>query len=276
MFKTSAILFLIAGLIFVSGGSTRLYADMDAGEESITPHPLALYPGSVPVYDTDQRLLLTKDDVGMVKKFFEANKQEGDRVEPSNAENRQAFQVTFYKKIKNEEQSIQLLEFEEKAPDSDMHPALGELKAQAMMGKHSDAEYQILENKYKHLHLAFFRQVTDDQGQSISEGEKIYRKVYNQVHGNTNSGAQTSQDQARKAQGQDLKKQMQEMKAKGDMAGMMQLAQKFNKSPGQTKAGASAMAEMNKDTWDLWAACLKDIEAAAYKTRLQYTVTPFQ
>lgn len=274
MLKKSAIVAVIAGLIYIFSGNNWLYADMDAGEEVITPHPLALYPGSVPVFDTDQQLLLTKDDVGLVKKFFETNKQDDDRVEPSNAENRQGYQVTFYKKVKDEEQSIQVLQFEENTPDTNMHPALGELKAQTVMGKHSEAEYQVLEEKYKNLHLAFFRQVLDDQGQSVSEGEKIYRKVYDQVHGKATSGAPNPQDQAMKAKGQDLKKQMQEMKAKGDMAGMMQLAQNFSKSPGQTKAGASAMAEMNKDTWDQWVTCLKDIEAVAYKTQLHYRVPP--
>lgn len=262
---------MAAGLICLLGMNTILYAD--GGEEMPPPRSLPKYNGAVQVVETDQTLLLTKDDIVMVKKFFESKSQSGDRIESIPAEGEKAFRMSFYKNIQGREQSVQLLEAVEKIPNDNMHPALGELKGQVMMGKHSEAEYQVQANKYKTLHLAYFRQVTNDQGRTVSEGEKIYRKTYNQVHGKK-AAQNGNQDQAQKAQGDDLKKQMQEMKAKGDIAGIMNLAQKSSTSPRQTKAGAAAMDEMNKDTWDIWVKCLHDIEAVAYRTQLQYTAAP--
>lgn len=198
------------------------------------------------------------------------------------AEGRQRYQMSFFKNFSGQEKSVPLVHFEEKTPDTNQHPALGELKGQGMMGKRSEAEYQVLENKYKNLHLAYFRQVTDDQGRSVSEGEKIYRKAYNQAHGKDKSAVQTdgAAQAAGKAEDQEMKKKMQEMKAKGDIAGIAAMAQQFNKSPEQTKQGAAAMDEMNKamnnDTWDLWVRCLEDIEKVAYRTQLQYNASPKQ
>jgi len=270
--KKSVIIAMAAGLIYIAGMSTVLYAD--GGEEMPPPRPMPKYAGAIQVFETDQTLFLTKDSLDMVKKFFEAKSQDGDRVEPLPAEGKQAFQMSFYKKIQGKEQSVQLLEVEGKTPDGNMHPALGELKGQVLMGKHSEAEYQVLENKYKNLHLAYFRQVSDDEGGTISEGKKIYKKAYNQVHGKDKDAQSGSPDQAQKAQADDLKKQMQALKAKGDIAGMMALAQKSGASSGQTRAGAAAMDEMSRDTWDIWVKCLHDIEAVAFWTQLQYAAIP--
>jgi hypothetical protein len=274
--KKRLIMAVLAGFIYITNGSAVLFAD--GGEEMPPPRSLPKYGNAVRAFETDDTLLLTKDSVGTVKEFFDTNKQDGDRVQESPAEGRRRFQMSFFKKIGDREQSVQLLEVEEKTPDTNLHPALGELKGQVLMGKHSEAEYQALEDKYKTLHLAYFRQVSDDQGRIVSEGEKIYRKAYNQAHGKDRSAVQTSgADQAAgKAEAQEMKKKMQEMKAKGDIAGMAALAQQFNKAPGQTKQGAAAMDEMNRDTWDLWVKCLEDIEKVAYRTQLKYNASPKQ
>ena len=50
----------------------------------------------------------------------------------------------------------------------------------------------------------------------------------------------------------------------------MELAQRSGGSPRQTKAGAAMMDGMEKETWDIWAACLRELKAAAYWTRLEY------
>jgi len=274
MMKKRLITTMMAGLIYIGCGSAMLFAD--GGEEMIAPRPMPKYGNVVKAFETDDTLLLTKDNLGTVKKFFEGKSEEGDRIEPLGSFGKQAFKISFYKKIDGKEKSVQLLEVEEKTPDNNLHPALGELKGQVMMGKHSEAELQTLEKKYKNLHLAYFRQVSDDQGGTVSEGEKIYRKAYNQVHGKDRSAVQTGgADQAAgKAEAQDMKKKMQEMEAKGDIAGMAAMAQQFNKSPGQTKQGAAAVDEMNKDTWDLWVKCLEDIEKVAYWTQVKYNASP--
>ncbi|MBU4053709.1 MAG: hypothetical protein KKA41_05015 [Proteobacteria bacterium] len=270
MLKKTLMLAIAVGLTYISGAATGLYADQ--GEE-IVGHPMPKYSRAVQAVETDDTLLLTQDRIDKVKKFFEQNGKDGDRIEVLPEEDRQAYQMRFYAKIHGTERSVPLVKFEEKTPDNNMHPALGELKGLFLMGKHSEVEYQGLENQYKNLHLAYFRQVSDDQGGTVAEGEKIYRKAYDQAHGKANTTA-FAPDPNQKARAQDMKKQMQEMKAKGDIAGMMNMAQQFNKAPGQTQPGAAAMDEMNKDTWDLWVKCLEDIAKVAYWTRIEYAASP--
>lgn len=275
--KKGLIMAVMAGLIYIGCGSAILFAD--GGDELPPPRPLPKYSNAVKAVETDDNHYLTKDSLSAVKKFFETKTETGDRIEPLASDGKQAFKMSFYKKIGGQERSVQLVEAEEKTPDNNAHPALGELKSQVMMGKHSEAEFQVLEKKYKNLHRAYFRQVSDDKGGTVSEGEKIYRKAFNQAHGKEKASAQANAPDAEetaagKAEAQDIKKKMQELKAKGDVAGMMALAQGSNKLPGQTKQGAAAMDAMNKDTWDIWVKCLEDIDKVAYWTKVQYTATP--
>lgn len=258
-------LFLILfGLCF---GVPTLFAD--GGDQVIVAHAITVYPESIQEVATDRTIRLTKDRFDVVKKFYESRKIAGDRLEPFKNGNETGINLVYHKAINGKDMSVLEVMFTAKIPDTNYHPALGELRAQVAMGKHSEAQYKVFYNKYKDLHLAYFRLVEDDQGRSASEGEVIYRKAYNAAHPKLNKGSD-SERAAGKAKSQELKKQMQDMKAKGDFAGMMQLAQQGDKSPGQTTAGASAMAAMKQDTWDLWVKCLADINEAAYWTRLQY------
>lgn len=247
---------------------TRLVADGGA-EEFLTPRPLPLYTKAVPIVNTDRRVVLTKDAPDAVKRFFEPRKQPGDRLAGSAS----GFTLAAHKTVGGADKSIALVEVETKEATDNLHPALGELKAQATMGRHSEAEYQALEAKYKRLSRAFFRLV-ENEGKSMSEGEVIYRKAYRQAHGTDTAAVKGTNDPANKAQAQEMRKQMQAMKAKGDLAGIMNMAQGHNQSPGQTAPGAAAMAAAGKDTWDLWVRCLQDLEKAAYWTRIRYAVEP--
>jgi len=51
---------------------------------------------------------------------------------------------------------------------------------------------------------------------------------------------------------------------------MMKLAQQSPQSPLQTTAGAAAMG-LSHDTWELWVTCLKDLKAAAFWSKLQFS-----
>ena len=68
---------------------------------------------------------------------------------------------------------------------------------------------------------------------------------------------------------------MKELKAQGDIAGMMALAQnskKFQGPPaGMEEAAKMADEDRNRDTWDIWVKCLKDTSVASYRTRLEYS-----
>jgi len=274
MQKKQWMVLVTAGWMAMLFTASLLYAD--GGEEMLAPRALPKYANAVRSVETDDTVWLTRDGLEGVKKFYESAAGEGERMESAPSDSGgQGYQMRFYKKIGGEEKSLTLLRLEEKIEDRNLHPALGELKAQALMGKHSEAEYQALEKKYQKLSRAYFREVSDDQGGTVSEGEKIYRKAYNQAHGKDKAAVQEGMsDASGKAEAQDMRKKMQEMKARGDMAGMMALAQGASKSPSQTAPGAAAMAAAARDTWELWVTCLEDLDRAACYTRIQHAAPP--
>lgn len=262
------ILILCITAIFVVLGHEKIcFAD---GGSDFFGHTVRRYDDVIQAVDTDETRFLTKDSVEDVRQFFEQTRQKGDRVDPVEHKGMSAYNLLYAGP--EVQRPMPLVSFEERDLDANIHPALGELKAQAMMGRHSVQEYEALENKYRRLHLAFFREVDDGQGGTVSEGEKIYRATYAQVHGPTKAALKSqAPDQSQKAEAAALKQQMQEMKAKGDIAGMMQMAGKFSPAPGQTMPGATAMQAAGADTWDTWVRCLQDIEAVAYRTRISYS-----
>lgn len=255
-------------LLLLALGGNPLAADGGA-EEILPPRPLPTYTKAVPVVATDRRVVLTKDAPTAVKRFFDQRKQPGDRFDTSAT----GFTVTFHKDVGGTEKSVTLVEVETKEATGNLHPALGELKAQAVVGHHSEADYRALEAKYKRLSQAFFR-IVDNEGKSVSEGELIYRKAYRQAHEADAAAVKNTNDPSQKAKAQEMRKQMQTMKAKGDLAGIMSAAQGFDTSPGQTAPGAAAMAAAGRDTWDLWVRCLQDLDKAAYWTRIRYAAEP--
>jgi hypothetical protein len=60
------------------------------------------------------------------------------------------------------------------------------------------------------------------------------------------------------------------MKARGDYAGMQQLALQYQgKVQGDSRV-QQAKQEMDRDMWPFWIQCLKEMREAAYFTRLDY------
>ena len=268
MLKTSLVMSLFFWFFFFCIQPVMLFAGK--GDKVILAHPVTVYPGSIREVATERTIWLTKDKFADVKKYYETKKDPGDRLEPFRKENETGINLVLHKTINGQNQSVLEAQVSSRTPDSNFHKALRELQAQAAMGKHSQAEYQQLEEKYKDLHLAYFRQIEDADGRMISEGEVIYRKAWKEAHPKTKSTDSAAEHTEGKARAQEQKRQMQELKTKGDIAETMQLAQQSNKSPSQTSADAAAMSAMNRDTWDLWVKCLEDVNRAAFWTRLYF------
>lgn len=267
MVRKVILVFCITGIVMVYGIHKSALAD---GGSDFFGHTVRRYDNVMQAVETDETRFLTKDSVEDVRQFFEQTRQKGDRVDPVELKGMSAYNLVYAGP--EVQRPMLLVSFEERDPDANIHPALGELKAQAMMGRRPMQEYDALENRYRRLHLAFFREADDGRGGTVSEGEKIYRATYAQVHGPTKAAMKSqAPDQSQKAEAAALKQQMQEMKAKGDIAGMMQMARKFTPAPDQTAPGATAMKAAGADTWDIWVRCLQDIEAVAYRTRISYS-----
>ncbi len=60
------------------------------------------------------------------------------------------------------------------------------------------------------------------------------------------------------------------MKARGDIAGMMQMAQQFQSGGHGAPSANQGKQEISHDLWPLWLQCVKDLHAAAYPSRLDY------
>jgi hypothetical protein len=268
MLKKCAVLLAAVVGLCLSWGTTVLRAD--EGAAVIQPHLLPVYSPADSTNPPERTPLISKDPVAKIKKFYESKLQAGDRIEAFENENERGFRLTFYQTIDGKPQSVQLLEVTERIPGTILHDALGELKGLAMKGMHTEAEYQEMEKQYKNLTAAYYRQVDDGEGGTVSEGNRIYRLALNKARGDEKFEVDEAEVAEGKKKAKNLQKQMKALKAKGDFAGMMQMAQRNAMSPTDTKAGAAAMKAMAKDTWDIWAACLKDLKAAAYWTRLEF------
>jgi len=274
-----------------------LYAD--GGKEFVTAHPMPTYPGSVPASETDRSHRLSKDSLDQVQSFFKARMQPGDRVEAFDKDNETGFCIVYAEKAGNRELTALELcasrKTKKAVPKNQAmeqtiagagvalrkvdHPAFDEMAALVTKGLHAEAELRAAEKEYGEVTTSYFRTVRDPEtGKSINEGDLIVQRAQKEAHPNQKqlkaAGKNNKVSAEDKAAAQDVKRQMQELKAKGDIAGMMQLAQsrKDFQGPPANQREAMRLAEddMNRDTWALWLNCLKDLKAAAYKTKVVY------
>ncbi|MEW6077141.1 MAG: hypothetical protein AB1724_04985 [Thermodesulfobacteriota bacterium] len=265
-------LVLIVATGLVLGMMSSLQAD--EGDGIIQAHPISPYPNAVRQNESEPYVVLTKDPIDTVKQFFEGQAQKGDRLEPVQESQEKGWRINYYEKLGQKEQVVMEAEMLEISAGDNIVDALGALKSQSLMGKHSEQEYQALEKKYMALDKAYFRKVDDGSGRTISEDKLLYKRAEQEAYPEKDrkkaadaSNAFTDND---KAKAKELQAQMKALKAKGDVAGMMKLAQESKMSSTQSAAVNDAMAVATKDTWDIWAKCLEDTWQAAYWSRITY------
>lgn len=250
----------------------------DEGEGVLAAHPVAAYPGSVAERDGDRLARLTRDDLAAVRKFYESKLQPGDRIEPYAADGETGFTVVYAKKVGKREQTAFELRAVTRTDKRPPHQAFGELNAQVSMGRHAEAELAALQQRYGDIDSAYFRTVPGE-GRSRDEAALLLEAAHKAAHPDGDklkaAGRKSKVSADDKAEAKEFKKKMKELKAQGDIAGMMALAQgnkKFQSAPaGMADAAAMAAADRDRDTWDLWVKCLKDTKAAAYRVRLEYS-----
>jgi hypothetical protein len=267
--KGPALLLAISlSCLFLAASSSRA----DGGDEILQPHPLAIYPGSVPESTSHPVARLTKDGLETVQAFFSSKFVAGDKLEPYEQDTERGFVLNYHKMIGKREQSAFEARFTARHLEHSPLEALGELAVQVKLGHHTEAEYQAMEKEYGGLCNAYYREVKGDDGKTAREGDLIYRRYAQQAHPDSDRPAGPSPDdkQRAKAKAAEIKKQMKALKAKGDIAGMMKLAQENRDPKMEAMTRAQADQVMNRDTWDLWVKCLAEMKAAAYWTRINY------
>lgn len=250
----------------------------DEGEGTLSAHPMPVYPASVEARAGGRLARLTKDDLAAVRKFFESKLQPGDRIEPYAGDGETGFTVIYAKKLGKREQTAFELRAATRTDKRPPHQAFGELNAQVSMGRHDGAELAALQKQYGDIDSAYFRAVSGE-GRVRDEAGLLLAAAHKAAHPDGDelkaAGRKNKVSAGDKAEAREFKKKMKELKAQGDIAGMMALAQgnkKFRSAPaGMADAAAMADEDRNRDTWDLWVKCLKDTKAAAYRTRLEYS-----
>lgn len=251
-----------------------LPAYADGSCELIAPaKPLKPHPGSVAASDgmsPPYLNRLSKQGLPEIRKAYVGQQQPGDFFQEK-AENETRTLALFQRQAAcGKTRDVLALKISERTADNpNASQAFGALKAMTLLGQHSEAEYQQVLKRYGLTLKAYFRTVITPEGKSVDEGRLILdrcRKQEAQQRGQT-----TPATAANKQQSKEMRAQMQEMKARGDIAGMMQMAQQFQSSGRGDAAANQGKQEMNRDLWPLWLQCVKDMHAAAYLTRLDYT-----
>ena len=236
------------------------------------PLPLKAYPVSVAAsgrQEAPNRTRLSKEPLEEIRRAYESHGTAGDSYQERTDGDYRSFSVFQRQTACNQTRNVLALEISERIGDNpNVSHAFGALKSMVVMGMHSEEEYHDAEKRYGTALKAFFREVSAPDQSVADEGRLILERCKREEKQQRTQFATPSTSDRQQAS--DLRKKMQEMKARGDIAGMMQMAQQFQ---GATKGETAnqAAGEMNRDLWPLWSQCLQDMHAAAFRTRLEYS-----
>lgn len=244
----------------------------DSGCEFGPPLKLAPYPGSVSATDGQTPpypLRLSKDRQPDVRMYYAQQTQPAPVIQEQIDSGYRIQNIYQRQSACGKTRDVLLLRIMERTTDEpSVSQAFGALQAMKTMGMHSEAEYQQAVNQYGATLKAFFRTVNTPDGGQANEGRLIldkYRKLEKQQRGTPMRG--TPQD---KQQAAEMRRKAQEMKARGDYAGMQEWAQQYQGRAQGDQRVQQAKQEMNRDMWSLWLQCLKEMRDAAFITRLDY------
>ena len=251
-----------------------LLAHADGGCEHIpSARPVKAYPGSVAASDGmpppfQQRL--SKQGMADIRNVYAGQLQTGEFFQEK-AENEARTLALFQRQTAcGQTREVLALKLNERTADNpNASQAFGALKAMTLLGQHSEAEYQQVLTQYGLALKAYFRSIYAPDGKLIDEGRLILERCRKQEA--QQRGETAPATSAEKQQAGEMRAKMQEMKARCDIAGMMQMAQQFQSSGRSNAAANQGRQEMDRDLWPLWLQCVKDMHTAAYRTRLDYS-----
>lgn len=255
-----------------------LSASADGGCEFIpAAKPVKMLPGSVPASDDQpppRRERLSKQRLPDIRNSYARLLAPGDSFQEKTSPETRTLILFQRQAACGTTRDVPALKISERTADNpNVSKAFTALKAMTLLGQHSEAEYQQTLSRHGSALKAYFRTVPAPDGQLIDEGRLILDRCRKEEAGQRGTLAPaTSADN--KQQARELRARMQEMKARGDLAGMMQAAQQFQNEGRGNAAASQGKQEMNRDLWPLWLQCVQDLHAAAYLTRLEYSADP--
>jgi hypothetical protein len=262
----------------------------DEGPDDRTAKSSLLYPSSQAAPDKPLDRV-TNDGLDKIKAFYQKTLGPYDLIRSfeSGGEFRKGFTVVYRVRYKGQTggEPSEFASLEVTMPDSTgfKQKVLG---AEYMLPEpftalqrlidrygHTQADYDKLFAQYQWLRYVQY-------WDPASDGPMIPYKCHEKVFGPTPKQAPKKKegDEATKADLKKKQKEMQALKESGDVAAMMALAQQMQEQAGQTGAGQQAnemmqqqLEGMQKDSWNEWVACLKEMAAAARWVSLRYSAT---
>lgn len=236
------------------------------------PRPMKSHPGSVPASEQQMaphRVRLSRERLEDIRRAYESGANAGDSYQEQSDAEYKTLSIFQRQTACNQTRNVLALKVRERIGENpNASQAFGALKAMVVMGMHSEDEYRDVEKRYGTALKAFFREVNATDQAVADEARLILERCRREEKQQRSQfAAPTAGDRQQAA---DLRKKMQEMKARGDIAGMMQMAQQFQ-GVAKGDTAKQATTEMNHDLWPLWSQCLQDMHAAAYRTRLEYS-----
>lgn len=284
---------LIAILVLLLAGNNALLADGGNYEPDLNALTSVLvYPGSIPFAYEDTLSRLTNDGLAKIEAFYRKSVGPNELIEPFAAENERGFTVSY--RVKVEGALTERARLTVSMPDSMAYKALMEkypsaaimplplTRMQQLVGRfgHTQAQYDKLENAYQWLrYVKYFKEPGQD---AVTAGDVIYQRHYEKVFGAMpkNAPKDKAGDAATRADLEKKKKELKRLKEEGRMQEMMALAMEMHGQMAGTAAGEEATAMQDrqlegiqKDSWDEWLACLKELAAAVYWVRLEYSTS---
>lgn len=251
-----------------------LLAYADGGCEFIaSARPVKAYPGSVAASDgmtppIKQRL--SKQGINSIRNAYNGQLQPGESLQEKADSEIRTLALIQRQSACGQTRDVVALKISERAAENPhASQAFTALKAMTLMGQHSEAEYQQVVTQYGLALKAYFRSIAGPDGQLVDEGRLILDRCRKQEA--QQRGRFAPATSADKQQASEMRAKMREMKARGDIAGIAEMAQQFQNSGRGNAAANLGKQEMNRDLWPLWLQCVKDMHAAAYLTRLDYS-----
>ena len=282
---------LVAAIILTLAGSRACLADGGNYKPDLNARASApLYPGSLPFSPDKAFDRVSNDGLKAIEAFYRKHAGPNELFEPFARENERGFTVTY--RVMIEGGLTQRAQLNVSTADTPAvkamwrrYPSAAILPAafnglQQLIDRfgHTQADYDALYDAYQWLRFVkFYREAGSDQ---VIAGDIIYQRHHEKVFGAVPKSAPKDKagDAAVRADLEEKKRKMQQLKEEGKMQELMALAMEMQGQMAGTAAGEEATAiqdrqveGIQKDSWDEWVACLKEMTAAVYWVRLEYS-----
>jgi hypothetical protein len=278
----------VAAITFLTLAASPCLADGgDEGPDAKTTKSSLIYPNSQAAPDKPLERV-TNDGLDKIRAFYQKTLGAYDLIRDLElgGEFRKGFEVVYRvrSKAQPDGEPSEFVTLTVTMPDSNgfKKKVLGSeyilpepfTALQRLIGRygHTQADYDKIHVQYQWLRYVQYWDPTSD-------GPMIPNKCHEKVFGAAPKDAPKEKkgDEATRADLKKKQKEMQALKESGDIASMMALAQQMQEQAAGTGAGEQGneimqqqLDGMQKDSWNDWVACLKEMAAAARWVRLEY------